>query len=151
MVAIRRTPEARVNDPREIRGWLRYKWASAGFETTVATVLAGPYLTALAQRAVGINGTIWRRGALAVTAKSLFPYCVAVSVVLQVLLIPAAGILAAYTRLEKRLMAMSCYTGVTATCPFVFITERSYVLGAALLVVANLAFGVTFALYNAFS
>ena len=37
------------NNRREIFGWLTYDWANSAFFTTVVTVLAGPYLTALAQ------------------------------------------------------------------------------------------------------
>ena len=37
-----------VNDRREIFGWAMYDWANSGFQTTVITVMSGPYLTALA-------------------------------------------------------------------------------------------------------
>ena len=41
-----------------------YDWANSAFQATVVTVLAGPYLTALAQHAVGENGTVLRLGPL---------------------------------------------------------------------------------------
>ncbi|MGC4085410.1 MAG: hypothetical protein QM736_25635 [Vicinamibacterales bacterium] len=62
-----------ANDPREIFGWLMYDWANSAFITTVITVLAGPYLTALAQADVSENGVVLALGPLVVTAKSLFP------------------------------------------------------------------------------
>jgi len=72
------------NDRREIFGWMMYDWANSAFQTTVVTVLAGPYLTALAQNAVSENGVVLSLGPLgAVTAKSLFPFCVSASVLLQ--------------------------------------------------------------------
>mgnify|MGYP003350367823 CR=1 FL=1 len=78
------------NNPREVFGWMMYDWANSGFQTTVVTVLAGPYLTALAQAAVSENGVVLSLGPLgAVTAKSLFPFCVSASVLLQVALLLA--------------------------------------------------------------
>ena len=79
-----------------------YDWANSAFQTTVVTVLAGPYLTALAQGAVGENGTVLSLGPLgAVTAKALFPYCISLSVFAQVFLLPVLGAIADYTNLKK--------------------------------------------------
>ena len=98
-----------ANDRREIFGWTMYDWANSAFQTTVVTVLAGPYLTALAQSAAGENGAVLRLGPVgSVTAKSLFPYCIALSVFLQIFLLPVLGAIADYTHLKKRLMAVFC-------------------------------------------
>ncbi len=139
------------NDPREIFGWTMYDWANSAFQTTVVTVLAGPYLTALAQSATGENGTVLALGPLGrVTAKSLFPYCIAVSVFLQVFLLPILGAIADYTHLKKRLMAAFCYLGAAATCLMFFVTAGHHLLGGALLVGSNLCFGASIVLYNAY-
>jgi UMF1 family MFS transporter len=136
---------------RAVFGWVMYDWANSAFQTTVVTVLAGPYLTALAQHAVGDNGTVLRIGTFnAVTAKSLFPYAISLSVFLQVFLLPVLGALADYTHMKKRLMACFCYGGVAATCLMVFVTGRLYLAGALLFVIANLSFGASIVLYNAF-
>jgi UMF1 family MFS transporter len=72
-VAIASDAAAR-NDRREIAGWLIYDWANSAFQTTVITVLAGPYLTDLAQRDVGRNGIVAALGPFgSITALSLFP------------------------------------------------------------------------------
>ena len=139
-----------VNDPREIRGWMLYDWANSAFITTVITVLAGPYLTALAQAEVSENGVVLALGPLVVTAKSLFPYCISASVMLQVLLLPMLGPVADFTDLKKPLMAGFCAVGVLATCLMFFIEGPRYLLGGALLIVANLCFGASILLYNAF-
>jgi UMF1 family MFS transporter len=140
-----------INDRREIFGWAMYDWANSAFQTTVVTVLFGPYLTALAQQAAGENGTVLNLGPFGVvTAKSLFPYCVSLSVFLQVFLLPVLGAIADYTSLKKRLMAIFCYIGATATCLLFFVTGRWYLAGGALFVVANLGFGASIVLYNAF-
>ena len=139
------------NDRREIQGWLLYDWANSAFQTTVITVLIGPYLTDLAQRDVGPNGIVVHLGPFgSITATSLFPYCISASVFLQVLLLPLLGAVADYTHAKRRLMIAFCYGGVATACLLSLITGRQYLLGGALLIVANLAFGVTIVLYNAF-
>ena len=143
--------DAAPNDRREIVGWAMYDWANSAFQTTVVTVLAGPYLTALAQQAVGENGTVLSLGPLgAVTAKSLFPFCISASVLLQVFLLPTLGAIADYGRLKKRLMAVFCYAGVLSTCLLFFVTAGHHLAGGLLFIVANLCFGATIVLYNAF-
>ena len=143
--------EPNVDDRREIAGWLMYDWANSAFSTTVITVLIGPYLTALAQQDVGQNGVVLALGPLgSVTATSLFPYCIAASVFLQVLLLPLLGAIADYSQAKKRLMIAFCYTGVAATCLLFFVTGQRYLIGGLLLIVANLSFGVTIVLYNAY-
>ncbi len=128
-----------------------YDWANSAFQTTVITVLAGPHLTDLAQRDVGRNGIVATLGPFgSITALSLFPYCISASVLLQVLFLPLLGAIADYSRAKKRLMAAFCYGGVAATCLLFFITGQRYLVGGLLLVVANVAFGVTIVLYNAF-
>ena len=97
---IPRPSDEMTNNRREVFGWVMYDWASSAFSTTVVTVLAGPYLTALAQSVVGENGTALRVGPLAISAKSFFPYCISLSVFLQVFVLPLAGAIAEYIRLQ---------------------------------------------------
>jgi UMF1 family MFS transporter len=140
-----------VEDRREVFGWMVYDWANSTFPTVVVSTLLGPYLTGLAQSAVGENGRVLGVGAfVAVTAKSFFPFCVALSVLLQVFLLPLLGAIADYSQLKKRLMVVFCYAGVTATCLLFFVTGSLYPLGGLLFVVANLSFGAAGVLYNAF-
>ena len=140
-----------VNDRREIFGWTMYDWANSAFSTTVVAALLGPYLTALAQNAVGDNGVVLGLGPFGdVTAKSLFPYATSLSVFLQVFLLPILGAVADYSSHKKRLMALFCYIGAVATCLFFFITSDLYMLGALLFVIANLSFGASIVLYNAY-
>lgn len=140
-----------VDDKREIFGWAMYDWANSVFPTTVYTALMGPYLTALAQSAVGNNGVVLSLGPLgAVTAKSLFPLSISLSVILQVFMLPVLGAIADYTHLKKRLMAILCYAGALATCLLFFVQGNGYLWGALLFVFANLAFGGSIVLYNAY-
>lgn len=139
-----------INDRREISGWAMYDWANSGFQTTVLTVMSGPYLTALARGDVGENGVIFDLGPFLVTAKSFFPFCIGLSVFLQLFLLPVLGAIADYANLKKPLMAFFCYTGSAATCLLFFVSGDRYLAGGLLLIVANLCFGASLVLYNAF-
>ncbi len=140
-----------VNDRREIFGWMMYDWANSAFYTTVVGALLGPYLTVLAQRAVGENGTLLNLGPLGeVTAKSFFPFCVSVAVFSQVFLLPMLGAIADYSVLKKKLMAVFCYTAVVATCLLFFVKGERYLFGGLLFIVANLCYGAAMVFYNSY-
>ena len=117
------------NNPREVFGWKMYDWANSAFSTTIAGALFGPYLTAVAQSVVGDNGVVLNFGLYAITAKSFFPICIAVSVCLQFFFLPILGSIADYSHLKKKMMALFCYMGVSATCLMFFVTGSLYWLG----------------------
>ncbi|MGI9104671.1 MAG: MFS transporter [Pyrinomonadaceae bacterium] len=130
---------------------MMYDWANSAFSTTVAGVMLGQYVTRLAQVSLGENGTLISFGPLgAVTAKSFFPFCVSVSVLLQVFLLPILGSIADYSNLKKRMLALFCYLGVAATCLMFAVTGDLYLAGGVLFIVANLSFGAALVFYNAF-
>ena len=52
------TSNSDKNNPRELFGWKMYDWANSAFYTTVVGALFSPYLTRLAQTAVGENGVV---------------------------------------------------------------------------------------------
>ena len=139
------------NNPREIFGWKIYDWANSAFSTVIVGALYGPYLTEVTQRVVGENGVVVELGPLgAITAKSFFPTCVSVAVFLQVFLLPILGSVADYSNLKKKMMAVFCYLGVTATCLMFFVSGKLYWLGGLLFIIANLGFGAAIVFYNSF-
>jgi UMF1 family MFS transporter len=138
------------NNPREVFGWKVYDWANSAFYTTVVGALYGPYLTEVAQQAVGENGTVLDFGGFAITAKSFFPTCIALSVFLQIFLLPILGSIADYSHLKKKMMAVFCYLGATATCLMFFVTSNLFWLGGLLFIIANLGFGAAVVFYNSF-
>ena len=139
-----------VNDAREIFGWIVYDWANSAFYTTVVAALFGDYITRLAQAAVGENGTVLQLGPLLVTAKSLAPLTVGVSVFLQVFLLPILGAYGDYSTLKKRLMMIFCYGGVAANCLLFFLTVNHHLFGALIFILANLCYGASIVFYNSF-
>jgi UMF1 family MFS transporter len=139
------------NDPREIFGWKMYDWANSAFYTTVVGTLFSPYLTRLAQAAVGENGVVLSLGFLgSVTAKSLATLCVSISVGFQVFLLPVLGALGDYSDLKKRLMALFCYAAVLANCLLFFIQGNLYLWGGVLFIIANVCFGAANVFYNSY-
>ncbi|MDQ3132456.1 MAG: MFS transporter [Acidobacteriota bacterium] len=138
------------NDRKEIFGWLVYDWANSAFYTTIVAVLIGPYLINLAQTAVGENGVILDLFFFKVTPKGLPAFCIALSVVSQVLFLPILGAVADYTNLKKRLMAFFCYLGVIVSAMLFFVSGDSYIWGSVLLIVSNMSFAAGNVFYNAF-
>lgn len=139
------------NNPREVFGWKMYDWANSAFYTTVVGALFSPYITRLAQDAVGKGGTVLSLGPLgSVTAESFPTLCVSISVGVQVLFLPILGSLGDYSDLKKRLMAAFCYTAVLANALLFFITGRLYLLGGLLFIISNVCFGASIVFYNAF-
>ena len=80
---------------RERFGWYSYDWAMSVFNTSVTTVFLGPYLTAVAEDAVGEDGRLPFLG-LSIPPGSWFSYVLSASVLLQVLVLPLVGAVAAY-------------------------------------------------------
>jgi len=128
-----------------------YDWANSAFYTTVVGALFSPYLTRLAQSAVGENGVVMNLGFLgSVTAKSLPTLCVSISVGAQVFLLPILGALGDYSDLKKRLMVIFCYLAVIANCLLFFVAGNLYLLGGILFIIANVGFGASIVFYNSF-
>ncbi len=139
------------NDRKEIFGWLTYDWANSAFFTTVVTVLAGPYLTALAQNDVGKGGVVLDLGPFgSVVAENLYTSTLGISIFLQVFLLPVLGSIADFTPLKKKLMAFFCYLGVVSSSLLFFITDSGYLLGCLFVLVANMSFAAANVFYNSY-
>jgi len=138
------------NDRKEIFGWMLYDWANSAFYTTVVAVLLGPYLISLAERSVGKEGVVLDLYLFNVTTGGLPAFCIAISVVSMVVLLPILGSIADYTNLKKTLMAFFCYLGVVTSSLLFFVTGESYVIGSVLLIVSNVGFAAANVFYNAF-
>jgi UMF1 family MFS transporter len=134
---------------RERVGWYFYDWANSAFYTTVVTVFLGPYLTNITKAASDSAGFVYPLG-IQVRAGSFFPYIVSLSVALQVLLLPVLGAIADYSHRKKELLAGFAYLGAAATGGMYFLRGTNYLLGGGLFLVANLAFGASVVIYNAF-
>lgn len=136
-----------MDNQREITGWAMYDWANSAFSTTVVTAFLGPYLAGLiASRPFGTLPL----GPFQIEADAFFPFCVSISVVAQVLLLPLLGALADAAHLKKRLLLLCAFLGAGATTLLVFVTAETVVFGGLLFIIANVAFGAALVFYNAF-
>ncbi|MEV0644408.1 MFS transporter [Phytomonospora sp. NPDC050363] len=139
---------------RERTGWYIYDWANSAFSTTVVTAFLGPYLTNIAKAADDVTGTdtVGQISLIGLNfrADSLWAFTTALSVILQVLVLPVAGAIADRTPRKKQLLAAFAYTGAAATCALVFLTGDRWELGAVLFIIANVSFGASVVVYNSF-
>ncbi|MUL44158.1 MFS transporter [Streptomonospora sp. PA3] len=146
-------PGAAESEPAGLRGerraWYFYDWANSVFFTSVISVFFGPYLTALAQEAAGPGGRISVLGA-AIDPTALYPYATSLSVLLQLVALPAVGAIADYTGRKRELMGVLAYVGALATMGLYFVDGTDYLLGAGLFVLANLVLGASVVVYNSF-
>ncbi len=134
---------------RAQRSWYFYDFANSAFSTTVVTVFLGPYLTELAQGQADTDGFITVLG-IPMAAESLFPYTISLSVLLQVITLPIVGALADHVRSRTNLLGFFALLGSLTTMLMYFISADTYQLGAALLVIANVAFGSSIVVYNSY-
>jgi MFS transporter, UMF1 family len=160
--------EPRQNDKREIFGWGMYDWANSAFSTTVGTVFLGPYLASLAREAANLEflaktGMAWSEkligqypppttslAGLQIAPDSFLPYCVSISVGLQVLSLPILGAIADYSNLRKPMMQFFATIGALATVALFAVVGDLWWLGGLLYILANLAFGAAMVFYNAY-
>lgn len=143
------TPQAMVNDRKEIFGWAMYDWANSAFSTTVGTVFLGPYIASLAAASAGPDGMA-RFFGIPVAPDSFLPYCISFSVGLQVLFLPILGAIADYSHLRKQMMQLFAFIGAISTILMFLITGDLWWLGGVLFIIANLSFGAAIVFYNAY-
>jgi UMF1 family MFS transporter len=142
-------------DPREykrrVRGWAMYDWANSAFSTTVGTVFLGPYLASLATEAArAFSDNMARFAGIPVAPDSFFPYCVSISVGLQVLFLPVLGAISDYSHLRKQMMRLFATIGAVSTIALFLVTAPLWWLGGVLYIIANLTFGAAIVFYNAY-
>ncbi len=140
-----------VNDKREIFGWAMYDWANSAFSTTVGTVFLGPYLASLANQAAKASpdGMAHLLG-IPIAPDSFFPYCISLSVGLQVFILPVLGAIADYSHRRKQMMQLFATLGAIFTILMFLTTAPVWWLGGVLFLLANLAFGASIVFYNSY-
>ncbi|WP_062646625.1 MFS transporter [Streptomyces maremycinicus] len=141
--------DAAAERRREQRGWYFYDWACSVYSTSVLTVFLGPYLTSVAKRAADAEGYVHPLG-VPVRAGSFFAYSVSLSVIVAVLVMPLVGAAADRSGRKKPLLGAAAYVGAAATTGMFFLGGDRYLLGGALLIVANAAQSVAMMLYNSY-
>ena len=142
---------------KEQRAWYWYDWANSAYVTTVATVLFAPYLISVAEQAAcGYVGTADRPChtdldvlGLAVSPGSLVAYVITLATLVSALVLPVVGAAADRSSRKKTVMAAYAWTGSLAAGLMFFVTGSNWLLGAALLFVANICLGSSLVVYDA--
>jgi len=146
-------PEVRA---REQKSWYWYDWANSAYVTTTGTVLFAPYLTSVAERnACGFVGTsdtpcttnLHVLG-IAVSPGSLVFYVVTLATITSALVLPIVGAAADRSARKPTIMAGYAWAGSIAAALMFFVTGTDWVLGAALLFVANIFLGSSLVVYD---
>ena len=141
-----------MNELRKQRfGWYVYDWANSAFSTTVVTVFLGPYLTSVAESAMDASGRIAPFG-VSMHPGSWFSYCVAISVVLQVFVLPAVGAIVDQSHRKRLILGLCVLFGSAATMSLYVLSSsaQNYILGGGLFIIANLFFGASIVVSNSF-
>lgn len=133
----------------EVVGWCVYDFGAAAFTTSVTTVFFGPFITSVAAAAADVSGLVHPLG-IDVHYGALYPYLISISVFLQICLLPLIGALADYTRLKKPLLVLSLFGGSGCVLAMMVVGPDEYLLGSGFFILANLCFGASDVLYNAF-
>ena len=141
----------------EQRAWFFYDWANSAFITTVATVLIGPYLTTVAERAAcGYVGSIARPCreqlsvvGVSVSAGSLVFYVITVSTLISAFVLPIVGAIADRVESRRRLMARLAWSGALVAGLMFFVTGTNWQLGCVLLLVSNILYASSLVVYDA--
>ena len=147
-------PEARR---QEWRAWYFYDWANSAFLTTVAAVLLGPYVTAMAERAAcGFVATAERKCTHSISVLgvdvapgSLWLYSVALTTFLAAVLLPLVGAVIDRRGHKRVTLAALAWTGSGATCLLLFTGGSGWPVVVGLAMVAAMCAGGATVAYNA--
>jgi UMF1 family MFS transporter len=150
-------PEAPAERRREQRGWYFYDWANSAYVTTVGTVILGPYLTRVAERAAcGQPGTTDNPCltdlhvlGVPIAPGSLVFYVVTASTLLSALLLPIVGAFADRSGSKRTHLLAYAIAGATAAALLFLVSGDRWALGAILQFVANLCLGASLVVYDA--
>ena len=134
-----------LNRAREQRGWYFYDWANSAFSTTIAGVLFGPYLIAIAENDA-VDDRVSALG-LSIAPGALPAYIITASTLISAVLLPLLGAVADRTERKKDLLAGFAWAGAAAASLLFFVTGDNWQLGAVAFIVANLCFGAA-AVFN---
>ncbi|QBX57064.1 MFS transporter [Nocardioides seonyuensis] len=126
---------------REQKAWYWYDWANSAFATTVAGVLFGPYLIAIAEEAA-VDDRVSVLG-LSLAPGALPAYVVTFSTILSALILPLLGAVADRTARKKDLLAGFAWAGAFFAALLFFLTGDNWQFGALMFIAANLCFGAS--------
>lgn len=150
----------------EQTGWCYYDWANSVYPTSVTTVFLALYLTDVAENAAEKEVTHNGLAACAdddalrdcevnvlgtwIPAGSLWGYLLALTTVVQVLVLPIAGAVIDRSASKRRVLGGAAFSGAFVTTLLAFVGGSNWALAVPLFLVATTCFGVSVVAYYAF-
>jgi len=143
-----------VERRREQRGWYWYDFANSAFVTTTATVLAGPYITAVAKTAAcgtdegdcDVPLTIL---GLSVSPGALYFFAITITTIISAFVLPVVGAFADRSGTKKRLLAGFAWAGSAFAALLFFVSGGNWQLGVLAMMGASLCLGASLVVYDA--
>jgi UMF1 family MFS transporter len=137
------------------KSWYWYDWANSAYVTTTATVLLGPYLTAVAKQAAcpGIASEARCGNDLSILGipidpGSLVPYTVTVATIVSAIVLIFVGAIADRSPRPARLLGGFAWLGSLAAAGMFFLVGSNWQLGVALMIVAAVCLGAAQVVYD---
>jgi UMF1 family MFS transporter len=127
-----------------------YSWANHGWETTVATVLAGPWLLALATKHHSRHATLFSVGPLHLRAESYPSLVITVAALSQVVALPLLGAAADHRGSVRRWLGAACIGGSLIAVALAATSGGDYVAAGLLVLVGGGVYGASNVLYNSY-
>ena len=131
-----------------IRSWCMYNWASHGWFTPVAAVLAGPWMLALADHAVGDHGILIALGPLRLRAAAFPSAMITVAAVVQLVALPVFGARADARGAKRRWLAAACTAGAVVSGLLAVTSGGAWAAAGVLFVAGSLFAGVSELTWN---
>jgi UMF1 family MFS transporter len=127
-----------------------YAWANHGWETTVSTVLIGPWLLSLATRHRPGSATLFRVAGISIRAESLPSLVVTLAALAQLVVLPSVGSASDRLGSRRRWLSWACVVGSVCAVALAATSGTRYVVAAGLYLLGSLAYGASNVLYNSF-
>lgn len=150
------TPTAAwVGNERYRKSWYWYDWANSAYVTTTATVILGPYLTAVAKKAAcpGLaEGAKCTENlhvlGVSVDPGSLYFYTATIATIISAIVLIFVGAIADRSPRPARLLGGFAWLGSLAATLMFFVSGSNWQLGVVLMIIATLSLGASLVVYD---
>jgi MFS transporter, UMF1 family len=137
------------------RSWYWYDWANSAYVTTTATVILGPYLTAIAKKAAcptqpsdaACAQNLHVLG-LPIDPGSLYFYTATAATIVSAIVLIFVGAIADRVPRPAWLLGGFAWVGAIAGALMYFLAGSNWQLGVGLMIVASLSLGASLVVYD---
>jgi UMF1 family MFS transporter len=140
---------------RHRRAWLWYDWANHGYITPALTVLVQPYFTSVAWKAAcpdlaagAVCAARLHVLGMPISPGSLTNYSLTISTIITAIVVVLVGAVADRFPAPAWLLGAFAWLGALAASLMFFVAGTNWMLGVALLIIANVSLGASLVVYN---